>query len=272
VTFANVVPPVALLLAKHPIVEKYDLRSLKMLNCGAAPLTKSLAIAVYDRINIPIKQGYGLTETSPTTHLQPWDQWNTWGSIGHLLPNQVAKYVDVDEKEVPVGMTGELWIKGPNICKGYYKNLQATEDAFSADGFFKTGDIGYVDDNGNFYINDRIKELIKYKGFQVAPAELEGLLLGHPKINDVAVLGVFDESIASEVPRAYVLPVKGAQRNEETEREICDWLAVRVSHYKRLRGGVQWVNSIPKSPSGKILRRVLRKQLERKTGMLKSRV
>jgi len=262
ITFANVVPPVVLLLAKHPIVEVYDFSSLKMLNCGAAPLTKELATAVYERIKVPIKQGYGLTETSPTTHLQAWDQWATFGSIGHLLPNQVAKYVDPDEKEVPVGMAGELWLKGPNVFKGYYKNPRATENTFSADGFFKTGDVGHVDERGNFYITDRIQELIQYKEFQVAPAELEGLLLGHPKINDVAVLGVFDESIASEVPRAYVLPVRGVARNADTAREICDWLDARVPAYKRLRGEVQWVNSIPKSPSGKILRRALRKQVQ----------
>jgi acyl-coenzyme A synthetase/AMP-(fatty) acid ligase len=258
ITFANVVPPVVLLLAKHPIVEVYDFSSLKMLNCGAAPLTKELATAVYERIKVPIKQGYGLTEKSPTTHLQAWDQWATFGSIGHLLPNQVAKYVDPDEKEVPVGMAGELWLKGPNVFKGYYKNPRATENTFSADGFFKTG----VDERGNFYITDRIQEIIQYKEFQVAPAELEGLLLGHPKINDVAVLGVFDESIESEVPRAYVLPVRGVARNADTAREICDWLDARVPAYKRLRGEVRWVNSIPKSPSGKILRRALRKQVQ----------
>lgn len=262
-TFANVVPPVILLLAKHPVVNKYDLSSLKMLNCGAAPLTKDLASALYERIRVPVKQGYGLTETSPTTHLQPWDRWDVWGSIGYLLPNQIAKFVDPYERELPVGNTGELWIKGPNVFKGYFKNPQATRNSLSADGFFKTGDIGHVDDQGNFYITDRIKELIKYKGFQVPPAELEGLLLSHPKVNDVAVLGIYDEHVASEIPRAYILPVKGVERNTETEKEICDWLAERVSSYKRLRGGVCWVNEIPRSPTGKILRRHLKDNIEK---------
>ena len=271
-TFANVVPPVVLLLAKHPVVDKYDLSSLKMMNCGAAPLTRDLAVAVYERIKVPIKQGYGLTETSPTTHLQPWDRWNLWGSIGFLLPNQSAKYVDVDGNEVPAGQSGELWIQGPNVFKGYFHNQQATDDAFSQDGFFKTGDLGHEDGEGNFYITDRIKELIKYKGFQVPPAELEGLLLGHPKINDVAVLGIYDPELASEIPRAYILPIESVKRDETTAKEICDWLMVRVSNHKRLRGGVRWVNGIPKSSSGKILRRVLIDQVERGNRELRSKV
>lgn len=257
-TFANVVPPVVLLLAKHPVVDRYDLSSLKMMNCGAAPLTKDLASALYSRIKIPIKQGYGLTETSPTTHLQPWEDWNIWGSIGKLLPNQVARYVDAYGTDVPTGSTGELWIKGPNVFKGYFRNSQATQDCMSKDGFFMTGDIGYVDDAGNHYITDRIKELIKYKGFQVAPAELEGLLVTHPKINDVAVIGVYEENLATELPRAYIVPREGVEKNSENAQEICDWLAHQVANYKQLRGGVHWTHEIPRTSSGKILRRILK--------------
>ncbi|OAL56032.1 acetyl-CoA synthetase-like protein [Pyrenochaeta sp. DS3sAY3a] len=260
VTFANVVPPVVLLLAKDPAVDEFDLRSLHMLNCGAAPLSKELASALYTRLRVPVKQGYGLTETSPTTHLQAWDRWHVGGSIGYLLPNQVATFVDEDGTAVPTGTTGELWIKGPNVFKGYYNNPRATKEAFSPDGFFKTGDIGHVDDKGNFFITDRAKELIKYKGFQVAPAELEDVLLGHPKVNDVAVIGVYDKEAASELPRAYIVPASGVKAGSKTKQEISDWLADRVSNYKRLRGGVHWVTEIPKSSTGKILRRVLKNE------------
>lgn len=186
VTFAYVVPPIVLLLSKHPLVDKYDLSSIRMMNSGAAPLTRELVDAVYERLKIPVKQGYGLSETSPTTHTQPWEDWNkTIGSVGKLLPYQTAKYMSPDEKEMPVGEVGELWIKGPNVFKGYLNNPEGTAHALTKDGYFKTGDVGYQDKDGNFYITDRVKELIKYKGFQVPPAELEGLLVSHPKVNDV---------------------------------------------------------------------------------------
>lgn len=259
ITFAYIVPPIVLLLSKHPIVDKYDLSSLRMLNSGAAPLTQELVDACYKRIKCPIKQGYGLSETSPTTHTQPWEDWNkTIGSVGRLLPNQIAKYMSAEEQEVPAGEVGELWIKGPNIFKGYLNNPEGTSNALTEDGFFKTGDVGYQDEKGNFYITDRVKELIKYKGFQVPPAELEGLLASHPKINDVAVIGIYDKDQATEVPRAYVVPASGVQRIKEVEVDIAGWLAVKVANHKRLRGGIRFVDEIPKSPSGKILRRMLK--------------
>lgn len=164
ITFVYLVPPVVLALAKHPLVDKYDLSSIVMTNSGAAPLTRELVEGVYKRLKLKVKQGYGLSETSPTTHSQKWEDWQTYvGSVGGLLPNQTAKYIDAEEKEVPAGQVGELWIKGPNVFKGYWKNQQATDHCMTPDGFFKTGDIGYQDDKGNFYITDRVKELIKYK-------------------------------------------------------------------------------------------------------------
>lgn len=259
ITFVYIVPPVVLLLSKHPIVDKYDLSSLRMMNCGAAPLTHELVEAVYKRIKVPVKQGYGLSETSPTTHSQAFEDWDkAIGSVGRLLPNQIAKYISPDEKEVPTGEVGELWIKGPNIFKGYLNNPEGTKNALTEDGFFKTGDVGYQDKDGNFFITDRIKELIKYKGFQVPPAELEGLLASHPKINDVAVLGIYNKDQATEEPRAYVVPAPGVEGSEKTEKDIIAWLAAKVANHKRLRGGVRFVDEIPKSPSGKILRRVLK--------------
>lgn len=259
ITYAYVVPPVVLLLSKHPSVSSYDLSSLRMLNSGAAPLTQELVHAVYDRLRIPVKQGYGLSETSPSTHTQPWDEWDkSIGSVGKLLANQTAKYMSEDEREVPAGEVGELWIKGPNIFKGYHNNSAGTAAALTPDGFFKTGDVGYQDEQGNFYITDRVKELIKYKGFQVPPAELEGLLIAHPKINDVAVIGIYDKEQATEVPRAYVVPAEGATKGLGMEKEIVDWLGQKVAAHKRLRGGVRFVDEVPKSASGKILRRMLK--------------
>lgn len=259
ITFAFIVPPVVLLLSKHPVVDKYDLSSLQMMNSGAAPLTHELVNAVYKRIKVPVKQGYGLSETSPTTHTQPSEDWDkTIGSVGRLLPNQIAKYMSPEEKELPIGEVGELWIKGPNIFKGYLNNPEGTKNALTEDGFFKTGDVGYQDKDGNFYITDRIKELIKYKGFQVAPAELEGLLASHPMIDDVAVLGIYNNDRATEEPRAYVVPAASVEASKKTEDDIVAWLAAKVANHKRLRGGVRFVDAIPKSPSGKILRRVLK--------------
>ncbi|KAL8654145.1 MAG: hypothetical protein Q9210_001691 [Variospora velana] len=259
ITFAYIVPPVVLLLSKHPIVDEYDFSSLRMLNSGAAPLTQELVKAMYKRIKCPVKQGYGLSETSPTTHMQSWGDWDkTIGSVGRLLPNQVAKYMSPEEKEVPAGEVGELWIKGPNIFKGYLNNPDGTRNALTEDGFFKTGDVGYQDKDGNFFITDRAKELIKYKGFQVPPAELEGLLASHPKINDVAVVGWYDKDQATEVPRAYVVPAPGVAGSKEVAADISAWLAAKVASHKRLRGGIRFLDEIPKSASGKILRRMLK--------------
>lgn len=274
ITFAYVVPPIVLLLSKHPLVSKYDLSSIRMMNSGAAPLTRELVEAVYSRLNIPVKQGYGLSETSPTTHTQPWEDWNkTIGSVGTLLPYQTAKYMSAEEKEMPVGEVGELWIKGPNVFKGYLNNPEGTANALTEDGYFKTGDIGYQDKDGNFFITDRVKELIKYKGFQVPPAELEGILVSHPKVNDVAVIGVYDKNQASELPRAYVVPKDGLGKTEQDAKEIIDWLATKVANHKKLRGGVRFVDEIPKSVSGKILRRLLKvKAQEEEDGATKAKL
>jgi 4-coumarate--CoA ligase len=261
ITFAYVVPPVVLMLGKSPIVDKYDLSSLRMMNSGAAPLTRDLVDAVYKRLKIPIKQGYGLSETSPTTHTQPWEDWNkTIGSVGRLLPNQVAKYMSEDGKEVPAGQTGELWLKGPNVFLGYLNNPEGTRNAKTEDGYFKTGDVGHQDETGNFYITDRVKELIKYKGFQVPPAELEGILASHNEIDDVAVIGIYNKDQATEVPRAYVVLKKGVKADKEMEKRIVGWLAAKVASHKRLRGGVRFIDEIPKSASGKILRRLLKER------------
>jgi len=268
ITYSYVVPPIVLLLSKHPVVAKYDLSSIRMLNSGAAPLTQELVLSASSRTGIPVKQGYGLSETSPTTHSQEWDDWNTHiGSVGKLMPNMEAKYMttpddDSEPREVAVGEVGELYLRGPNIFLGYHKNQRATDQCLSKDGWFRTGDVGYQDKDGNFYITDRVKELIKYKGFQVPPAELEGVLSDHESVDDVAVIGFESKAHGSEVPRAYV--VRSAQSkqsgvsDEEEAQRIAKWLESKVAQHKRLRGGVRFVDTIPKSVSGKILRRLLK--------------
>jgi 4-coumarate--CoA ligase len=273
ITFAYLVPPIVLALAKHPLALKYDLSSLRMVNSGAAPLTKELIDSLQSRFKLPIKQGYGLSETSPTTHVQPWGDWNkSIGSVGKLLPNLSAQYLDPDGKELPIGQTGELAVKGPNVFAGYLNQPELTKAAFTADGFFRTGDIGHEDAEGNFYITDRVKELIKYKGFQVAPAELEGLLVDHPKVADAAVIGVQSDDHASELPRAYIVVQGGVPKNDATAKEITDYLHAKVAPHKRLRGGLRFVDEVPKSAAGKILRRILKDQALKEGGPAKAKL
>ena len=252
VTRVNLVPPILLFLAKHPLVGQYDLSSLQEVTSGAAPLGEDLAEAVVQRVECNVLQGYGLTETSPVTHVN----FNPAGkvkraSVGAPIPNTECMIVDVMSGE-PVGynQNGEIWMRGPQVMKGYLNRPEATAATLDADGWLHTGDIGYVDDDGDFYIVDRLKELIKYKGFQVAPAELEGILLSHPAIADAAVIPSPDEE-AGEVPKAFVVP-----NAELTAVEIMDWVANQVAPHKKIRR-VEFVDQIPKSLSGKILRRVL---------------
>ncbi|CZT52097.1 related to 4-coumarate-CoA ligase [Rhynchosporium secalis] len=261
ITYTYIAPPIVLHLAKNPIVNDYDLSSLRMMTSGAAPLTRELIYAVKERLGTEVKQAYGLSETSPATHIQK-DYSNGLGSCGPALPNQVIKFMDPDGKEVEAGKEGEVWVKGPNVFKGYHNNEKATRGCMTDDGFFMTGDIGYEDERGNMFITDRVKELIKYKGYQVAPAELEGLLNSHPQVVDVAVIGIHDASRESEVPLACIVVKDGTPstqaKQQEMEKEIVDWLASKVANHKQLRGGVWFVDEVPKSASGKILRRVLK--------------
>ncbi|KAI0391210.1 hypothetical protein F5Y17DRAFT_441625 [Xylariaceae sp. FL0594] len=262
ITFASVPPPVVLALAKHPAVSKYDLSTVKFMNSGAAPLGRDLVEMVWDRLTIPIMQGYGLSETAPTLTkgaLADWKRYN--GSAGKLVPNVEAMIVDpASGEELPLGKEGELWVKGPNVFPGYLNRPELQQETFSPCGFFKTGDIGYFDNRGNLYITDRLKELIKYKGFQVAPAELEGILQGHADVADACVIPAHDRERETEVPRAYLVLKPGVARDEGKAAEIAGWLDARVAQHKRLRGGVRFVDEIPKNASGKLLRRVLKER------------
>jgi 4-coumarate--CoA ligase len=268
ITLAYVVPPVVLLLAKHPIVDKYNLSSLRMMHSSAASLTEDLVKMNHKRLGVPIKQGYGLTECSPGVATQAWESWNKpIGSAGNLLPSLTIKIMDpTGTTEVPTGTEGEIWLSGPNVFKGYWRNPAATAQSITPDRYYRTGDIGYIDSSKNIYITDRVKELIKYNGFQVAPAQLEGLLLGHPAVNDVAVIGVYSELRATELPRAYIVPAQGVKTGKKLEGEVSEWLNGRVAPYKRLRGGIVWVDEIPKSAAGKVLRRVLSERAKREEG------
>lgn len=154
-------------------------------------------------------------------------------------------------------------VKGPNVFSGYWNRPDLQAESFTPDGWLRTGDVFYVDKHGNFFITDRIKELIKYKGFQVAPAELEDKLHRHEKIADVCVTGVWNKKEYTEVPRAYVVLNPGVEKSDETAKEIADWLAKEVAPPKKLRGGVRFLDVIPKSPAGKILRRVLKEEAKK---------
>ncbi len=253
ITRYYVVPPIVLALAKHPSVAEYDLSAARQVFSGAAPLGAELAAEASARIGCEVVQGYGLTESSPVTHSTLVGGYKP-GSIGVLLPNQVCKIVDpVTGEELGVGENGELWIKGPNIMKGYLNNPSATAATVDDEGYLHTGDIGHVDGDGHYFIVDRLKELIKYKGFQVAPAELEALLITHPAVADIAVIPVPDEE-AGEIPKAFVVLKPGAAATGE---ELMAFVADQVAHYKQVRS-VEFVEEIPKSASGKILRRLLR--------------
>ena len=250
ITLANIVPPIALALAKHPAVDEADLSSLRLIMSGAAPLGAELSAAVSDRLNVPTIQGYGMTETSPVTHISPTDPDRIkGGSIGLPVPGTESRLVDPDTGED--GTRGELWIRGPQVMAGYLNNEEATKHTIDDEGWLHTGDIGEIDDDGYYAIVDRLKELIKYNGFQVPPAELEAILITHPAIADCAVIGVPDEG-AGELPKAFVV-VSG----EVSDDEIMSFVAEQVSPQKRLRL-VERIEEIPKSAAGKILRKDLR--------------
>jgi acyl-CoA synthetase (AMP-forming)/AMP-acid ligase II len=252
ITRAFVVPGIVLALARHPLVDEFDLSSLQYMLSGAAPLSAELEVACGKRLGCRMQQGYGLTETSPTTHYVPDDLADQMpGSIGPPIPNTECRIVDVlTGEDVADGERGELCIRGPQVMKGYLNNPQATAEAIDPDGFLHTGDVAVVDERGALRIVDRVKELIKYKGYQIAPAELEGLLLTHPAIGDAAVIGVPDDE-AGEVPKAFVVA-----SGPLTPQDVTAFVAERVAPYKKIRA-VELIDEIPKSPSGKILRRVL---------------
>ena len=250
IALAHIVPPIGVALAKHPAVDKYNLRGVKCLFSGAAPFGPELTSVLRDRLGVTVRQGYGMTECSPAAfYTAPGAEQD--GTVGFLVPNTECRIVGVDTgQDVGPGEAGEVWCRGPQVMKGYLNNAEATAVTVDADGWLRTGDIGVLDPEGRLTIVDRLKELIKVKGFQVAPAELESLLHEHPQIADVAVIPVIDED-AGEVPKAVVV-ARGALSAEA----VIEFVQPRVAYYKRIRH-VEFIDAIPKSPSGKILRRIL---------------
>ena len=255
VTDFFVVPPALLALAHHPKLAEHDLSSLRFILSAAAPLPPEVADLAAERFGCPMFQGYGMTETSPLTNTSPLDAIKR-GSVGPPVPDTEEKIVDMSTgEELPIGETGELLIRGPQIMQGYWKAPDATQETLLPDGWLRSGDITRMDEDGYLYIVDRAKEMIKYKGYQVAPAELEGLLAEHPAVLDSAVIPKLDAA-AGEVPKAFVVLKEGGQASAE---EIMAFIAERVAPYKKLRE-LEFVESIPKNPSGKILRRQLIEQ------------
>ncbi|MER7709657.1 4-coumarate--CoA ligase family protein [Streptomyces werraensis] len=259
ITALYVAPPIVLALAKHPLVAQYDLSSLKHVISAAAPLDASLAAACAQRLGLPpVGQAYGMTELSPGTHVVPLDLMEEAppGTVGKLIAGTEMRIVSLDDpgKDLGPGESGEILIRGPQVMKGYLGRPDATAAMIDGDGWLHTGDVGHVDDDGWLFVVDRVKELIKYKGFQVAPAELEALLLTHPGVADAAVIGVYNED-GNEVPHAFV--VRHPSAPELTEGEVMMYVAERVAPYERVRH-VTFIDGVPRAASGKILRRELR--------------
>ena len=257
VTQLFTVPPVAQGLTMVPGIKDLDISALKGIMLAAAPTSTDLQIRVSEAMGVPVVQGYGMTELSPASHVDYTDGRNRPGSVGQLTPDTQEKIVDVETggTEVAPGETGELLVRGPQVMKGYFNNPEATAETLTSDGWLHTGDIVRADEDGYIWVLDRKKELIKYKGFQVPPAELEGVLLTHPAIADSAVIGIEDEE-SGEVPKAFVVIREG---RAPTAEEIMEFVAGQVATFKQIRQ-VQFVDSIPKNASGKILRRVLIEQ------------
>ena len=249
ITHLVAAPPLVLALARHPLVELFDMSSLETIICAAAPLKENLARACMERIGCEIIQGYGMTEcmavsASPAGSDRPH-------SAGTPLPNTEFRIVKVDTGiDCGPGEQGEVWVRGPQVMKGYLNRPDATAELITADGWLKTGDIAFLAEDRFLYIVDRLKELIKYNGYQVSPAELEDVLVAHPAIVDAAVIGRPDDT-AGELPVAYVVTSEPLSASD-----VIDYVAERVAPYKKIRA-VEFVDSVPKSPAGKILRRVL---------------
>ncbi len=274
VTLAHLVPPIVIALSKNPVVDNYDLSQLKTIFCGAAPLDENLTRACMQRLDCDVRQGYGMTETSPVTHSSPADPAQVkFGSVGVPAPNTECKVIDLETgAALGPNQEGEVCVRGPQMMKGYLNRPEATAATIDSEGWLHTGDIGYADAEGHFFIVDRAKELIKYKGFQVPPAELEALLLTHPCVADAAVIPCPDDE-AGEIPKAFVV-LKGetaaaaseARAETPTAEELMDFVAASVAPHKKIRL-LEFIDKIPKSASGKILRRILvQQERERTTG------
>ncbi|RLN11151.1 hypothetical protein BBJ28_00018720, partial [Nothophytophthora sp. Chile5] len=262
---AHIAPPVALFLAHHPLVEKYDLSATEFLVSGGAPMGKEVEALVKDRLKVTVKQAYGMTEASPAVNYAEDGYPDLYvidyvervqGSVGRLLPNtQLRVKCTSTDVDLPVGEHGELLYKGPQVMIGYSNNVDANKNVFTEDRFLRTGDIGYIDEDGFVFVVDRVKELIKYKGHQVAPAELEDVLNNHPQISDACCVRGQD-AFGQEIPKAYVVLKDPTNAAKLTKEDVMDFVASKVAPFKKVRE-VEFIGAIPKSATGKILRREL---------------
>lgn len=258
----SLVPPLVIRLVNDPLVDKYDLSCLRRLSSGAAPLSEQLTHQLQRKFpHIGFRQGYGMTESTAciTCHSPQYYDYKYANTVGDIVPSTVVRIIDVDDgTELGYNQPGEILAQGPQIAMGYLGNAAATAESFDRDGFLHTGDIGSINDEGLIVIHDRIKEMIKVKGIAVAPAELEDVLLGHPHVDDCAVMGVPDD-YAGERPKAYVVPAPGGtmKPSDGAGRELMQYVRERKVRFKWL-DAVEFVDAVPKSASGKILRRVLK--------------
>ncbi|XP_060066523.1 probable 4-coumarate--CoA ligase 2 [Ylistrum balloti] len=264
-TFSLIAPPLVNFFAKHPLVDKFDLSSLQTPYSGAATLSRALTEQMAERLQVTsIRQGYGMSETTGATHTDPLDGWK-YGSIGKPVPNTQCKIVCVDTGDIKgADEFGEIVCKGPQVMKGYLNNEDATMETVTADGWIKTGDIGYFDKDGHYFVVDRLKDIIKYKGYQISPTYLESILTSHPAVMEAAIVGIPCDEMG-EVPRAHVV-----SRSRISAEELIKYVNDRVSPFKRLRGGLEFVTEIPKLPSGKILRRKIKDDTLKKTNNVKT--
>jgi 4-coumarate--CoA ligase len=255
---AHLVPPILLALQKSSLVDNYDMSSLRMISSAAAPMSPETEAGVKKRIGSDVKQLWGMSELSPIGTITS-DFRIKPGSVGQVVSSTTAKILDENGNSLGPLQAGELLIRGPQVMMGYLDEPEKTAECLSRSGWLRTGDIAHYDEEGFLFITDRLKELIKVRGFQVAPAELEALLLTHDAITDAAVIQIPDDE-SGEIPRAYVVlkPTEGGL--EVQEKDIYEWVKERVAPYKRLDGGIIFTDVIPKAASGKILRRILRDQ------------
>lgn len=284
ITHIQTAPPVLVMLAKRPETQKYDISSLVNILCGAAPLSKELQNEVSEKCNLKVVQTWGMTEVTCSCLHVPGGLDDRSGSVGYIDPNSEMKLMDENEKEVGPGERGEIYVRGPNVCLGYWRNEKATKDTFDSDGFLRSGDVAIRDERGWYWIVDRKKELIKVKGFQVPPAELEAVLLENEDIADAAVVALQGDH--EELPGAYVV-LKDGSKGKVSEKDIQEWTAQHVAKHKRLDGGVKFIDEVPKSPryvvvvivrvegsmlttcSGKIQRMIMRDMAKRDAEELK---
>ncbi|XP_049876868.1 uncharacterized protein LOC126374335 [Pectinophora gossypiella] len=266
VGFLLAVPPLVILLSKCQFLYKYDVSSIKVILCGGASLESDVIADVKRRLpNLEyVLQAYGMSEATGAITME-YESANKLGSVGKVMPGIIVKVVDTESRKIlPPNQPGEVCLKGAALFGGYIGHNVTGSDDYDEEGFFKTGDIAYYDDEGFFFIVDRIKDLIKYKSWQVGPSELEAVLLQHPEVKDAAVIGVPD-SLAGELPLAFIIKQPGSNVNE---KEIINFVEPKVSPWKRLRGGVRFVSEIPKNGSGKILRRQLRELIAKSKSKL----